>query len=321
MQFLSFVVILSCAPDTMAHRHAGSRPATPSDGLSPGKPEAAKPTMPQSSVTFTDGRLTVQIQNRPLEWVLEEISRQSRVAIVRAAGVGGDRVPLALQGLPLDETLRQILTDHDAFFFYSVEKEAPALLRAGWVYPRGRGRGLAPVPPEEWASTRELCNEATANPDPAARARAVEILVERSGDQAMDVAGAALRDRDADVRTRTLFGALRTGLPIPADRLAQLALADPSPNVRFLALEALPTDPKARTTVDVAGIVIHALNDPSPHVRIKAQEILKPREPEPGARGRPSRLRVGGSRAGSVRRKASPASPKARDPPRGAPLP
>ncbi len=287
IQFLSLVAILSSAPDTMAHRPAGSRPAAPNDALSPGKPEAAKPTVPQSSVTFTDGRLTVQIQNSRLEWVLEEISRQSRVAIVRAAGVGGERVSLDLQGLPLDEALRQILTDHDAFFFYSVEKEAPALLRAVWVYPKGRGRGLAPVPPEEWASTRELRKEATANPDPGARARAVEVLVERSGDQAVAVVGAALRDRNDDVRTRTLFGALRAGLPIPADLLAQLALADPSPNVRFLALDGLAADPKARATVDVARIAMQALNDPSPHVRIKAQEILKQREPA-GRRPGPS---------------------------------
>src|SRR3989442_14970629 len=158
---LSLVAIPALAPDAMAvepRRPAGNRPAAPKDAPPTGKPESAKPIVPQSIVTFADGRLTVQVQNRQLEWVLEEISRQARVAIVRGAGVGAERVSLDLQGLPIDEALQLILVDHDAFFFHGVEKKAPALLRVVWVYPKGRGRGLAPVPSEEWASTRELRN-------------------------------------------------------------------------------------------------------------------------------------------------------------------
>lgn len=101
-------------------------------------------------------RLTVQVQDRPLDWILEEISRESRVAIVRAAGVGDERVSLQLHDVPLDEALHEILMDHDAFFFYGAEREAPAALKVVWVYPKGRGRGLAPVPPEAWASTQEM---------------------------------------------------------------------------------------------------------------------------------------------------------------------
>ena len=219
-------------------------------------------------------RLTVQVQDRSLDWVLEQISRESRVAIVRAAGVGDERVSLQLHDVPLDDALREILTDHDAFFFYGVEREAPASLSVVWVYPRGQGRGFAPVPPEAWASTQEMQEQAKADADPAARAKAIEALVERKGGQARDAVLEALRDRDDQVRTQALYAALSAGLGIPAQALAQMALRDPSPNVRFLALQGLAFDPNARAAISVETIATQALTDPSPHVQIKAREIL-----------------------------------------------
>ena len=237
-------------------------------------------------------RLTVQVQDRPLDWVLEQVSRESRVAIVRAAGVGEERVSLQLRDVPLDEALRQILTDHDAFFFYGVERDEPASLSVVWVYPKGQGRGFAPVPPEAWASTREMQEQAKADPDPAARAKAIEVLVERKGGQARDAVLEALRDRDDQVRTEALYSAQNAGIGVPAQALAQMALRDPSPSVRFLALQGLASDPNARAAISLEAIATQALSDPSPHVQIKAREILdrldqaaRPRRPSAPAQG------------------------------------
>lgn len=238
-------------------------PSPPRDPSSPGRRYEER-----SIINFKDGRLSVRVQNRPLEWVLEEISREGRVAIIRADGVGGERVSVQFQDLPLDEGLRQILKEKDAFFFYGVEEKPPASLRAIWIYPSRRGRGLAPVPPETWASTKELEGRLT-EPDPQARSQAVEALVERKGDRALDVVLQALRDADEQVRSWALYSALSAGVELPTDSLIDLALHDPSHNVRFLALEALATDPNVRTVGE------QALNDPSPHVRRKAQEILE----------------------------------------------
>src|SRR5712692_5240951 len=98
---LSLVAILAADATAVEPRRPGAgKPAASKDQSSPGKTEGAKPTMPQSGVTLTDGRLTIQVQDRPLEWVLEEISRRARIAIVRAAGVGRERVSLELRDLP-----------------------------------------------------------------------------------------------------------------------------------------------------------------------------------------------------------------------------
>ncbi|MGH3118772.1 MAG: HEAT repeat domain-containing protein, partial [Gaiellales bacterium] len=170
--------------------------------------------------------------------------------------------------LPLDEALRRLLQDHDAFFFYGVERDRPASLRVVWVYPKGRGRGLMPVPPETWASTKELEGELR-DADPPTRGRAVETLVKRKGERARDEVLRALADPDGRVRSRALHSALRARLDFPVELLTRLALEDSSSHVRFLALEALETRPAV-----IAPIASRAMHDPDPHVRSKAGEIL-----------------------------------------------
>lgn len=222
---------------------------------------------PAPRVAVKDGRLSAHAENLPLDRLLDEISRRGNVAIIKAGGRGRP-VSVQLQDVPLDEGLRQILRNQDTFFFYGVGASGPATLKVVWVYPKGKGRELQPVPPEAWASTAELDGR-VADPDPAVRARAIEALVERRGNQASDAVSEALRDHDDQVRVRALYQAIHAGVQLPRDELAAFAAGDPSPDVRFLALEALAADPEARMFAEAA------LNDSSPHVRGKARELLR----------------------------------------------
>lgn len=285
---LALVVVTAVAPlgpiaaAQEQRRPPSDLPSPGKDASSPRKPRPATPATPRSDpssvrkpaeqprplITFKDGRLTVQVQNRPLEWVLEEISRRVHVAIVKAAGVGGERISLQIKNLPLDDALRHILVEHDTFFFYGVEKDGPASLRVVWVYPRGKGRGIVPVPPESWASTAEL-ERRLGDPDPAVRAQSLAGLIERRRDQAVEEVLRGLGDWNEQVRTQALYGALNAGVTIPPETLGQMALGDPSANVRFLALEALGGDPNA------GAIAQQALNDPNPQVQQKAREIIR----------------------------------------------
>lgn len=254
------------------------RRSSPKGTASPGKLAGR-----QSIATLQDGRLSVKAQGLPLKSILDEISRKATVAFVQAAGVGGQPTSVQFQDLTLEEGLRQILKDYDTFFFYGAEREAPASLKVVWVYPKGRGKGLAPVPPEEWASTKEV-EGMLGDSDPEVRARAIETLIERKRGQALDAVLQALRDKDDRVRGRALYAALSRGVKPPPDTLIDLALNDASPDVRFLAPDALSDHP------DVRAIAERALEDPSPPVQNKAQEILrrldaatrppKPRQPQ-----------------------------------------
>ena len=108
-----------------------------------------------------------------------------------------------------------------------------------------------------------------ADPDPKVRLQAVLALIDRKGDKAQDLVLEALKDQDNQVRSETLYRAFGKGVELPADALTELALNDPSPDVRVLALDALAKDPNVRSLAE------HALGDPSPQVQNKAREIIE----------------------------------------------
>lgn len=223
-------------------------------------------------ITVKNGLLSVAVGQRPLAWVLEQVSRAGGPVILGdLTGSRERRVTLRLKDVPLDQGIREILKDYDTFFYYEAQPKGFPTLKAVWGYPKGRGRGLMPVPPEAWASTKEIESLVHA-PDPNLRARGVATLIERKGAGALDTVTDALADQADQVRTQALYGALNVGVPIPAETLSLLVLTDPSPDVRFLALEALAADPADPA---VAAIVEQAQHDVNPAVQTKAREILK----------------------------------------------
>jgi hypothetical protein len=247
-----------------------------------------KAAQAKSTISVKTGRLTLQVQNLPLESVLSEISEQSGVAIVNAQSVAQEQVSLHLRDLPLDQGLQQILKGHDTFFFYgaAAKEEDKGVSRTSlktiWIYPKGQGERIVPVPPEQWASSVEI-EKRLSHPDAAERARSVELLVARNGERALDAVRFALNDRDDQVRERTLHAALYSGMTLPTTLLEDLARTDPSPMVRFLALgavasgpgESLVPNPNIRTIAELA------LNDSDPNVKEEARQILEQLEQPP----------------------------------------
>ena len=227
------------------------------------------PAEQQPVLKIANGRLTLKVKNARLDWILDRLTEQAGVAVLVDPGAGTELVTLDLQDATLDDALRQLLAHHDTFFFYGSKSEGPAALRVVWVYPRGKGEGLQPVPPEQWASTKEL-EGAFADNDPETRLKAIVAVIERSNpDRAIEVTLNALSDADESVRSMALFTARTRGLGILPETLMNLFTSDPSPNVRFLALEALAKDPNSARTYAELG-----LHDLDPKVRSKAREIL-----------------------------------------------
>jgi HEAT repeat protein len=176
----------------------------------------------------------------------------------------------------LDDALRLLLKGHDVFFFYGAEEKKPAGLKAVWVYPSGQGRGLMPVEPDAWASIAELIGD-LADPEPAVRARAVEALVERKGQQSLQPVLQALSDPEEEVRYRALNSAIQSALDLPRDFLWGLLAYDPSPAVRFLVLTAMTGPLDTLNTKDpsaVRSIAEFALTDSDPNVSLQAEQIL-----------------------------------------------
>ncbi len=86
-------------------------------------------------------------------------------------------VSASFQKLPVDEACGRFCETMMCFFFYGVDEKQASALKAVWIYPKGRGRGLAPVPPEKWGSTGEL-SALLSDKDPQVRGRAIQTLVE-----------------------------------------------------------------------------------------------------------------------------------------------
>ena len=250
-------------PDSSAS--PGRRPAVLASPV--GREAKAEPF--QSA--FKYGMLTYRAQNQTLRSILDRIAAMANVDIALSEGLGDEKLSVEFQHYRLDEALRQMLKGYDAFFFYGVdeERERPASLRAVWVYRATRAQGFKPTPPDTWAASTQEFQQMLAEPDPEVRARAIETLIRRKGDQSADALQEALRDKNEKVRIRALHRALYSGVGIPLELLIDLALNDDSMNIRFLALQALPVDPKLRWVAE------RALHDSNPQVNQKAEEILE----------------------------------------------
>lgn len=244
---------------------------------SPGRTSETEPAAaaPKVLVAITGAQATIVAANQPLSKVLDEISRNARIAFVADQAIGKSLVSIEIRDVPLDQALRALLKDFDAFFYYHAPANgAASALEAVWIYPKDRGQGLEPVPPEKWASTTELKGRLTSK-DPTVRAQAIEALAARDRNGAADAVLKALHDSDEEVRTRALYAANSQGINLPSETLLTLARSDSSATVRFLALSGLEGHPEASTAAR------DALQDPSPFVRSKAGEMLSALEPAP----------------------------------------
>jgi len=182
--------------------------------------------------------------------------------------VPDQKINVDFQGYPVEAAVQYLLKEYDAFYYFGVYEKPPARLQVVWVYPKGKGATLEPVPPEQWASTKEL-KQQFASKDPEARAKAIEKLIERLVDGAQDDVLEALRDPEPAVRTRALYAAQETGVDLPPSRLADIAVSDQSSFARFLALDAVGGNREFQWVVE------RALNDPDKYVQAKAKEIVE----------------------------------------------
>jgi type II secretory pathway component GspD/PulD (secretin) len=100
------------------------------------------------SLTIADGRVTCAIENSPIGEVLQEFGARTQVAFVTSDDVADDRISLNLDNVPFEEAVRRLLRRYDAFLYCGGTDSAPASLRVVWIYPKGSGAALQPVPRE-----------------------------------------------------------------------------------------------------------------------------------------------------------------------------
>lgn len=228
-------------------------------------------------ISLKAGLLSVALEDRPLRWVLDEISRQSGMMFETVPEISEQRVTDAFQDLPIERGLRHLLSSWDLFFFYGGDETGPQYV---WVYPKGKGVELRPIPPEVWASTLDL-EEAFNDTDPQVRTQALQALVERKGKAALELLLPALDDPNDQIRSGALNAAATSNLEIAPETLIGLVQNDPSPTVRFLALAAISSYMEAPPAdLDIMGIAIDASADADPEIRTLAENLIDRLEAE-----------------------------------------
>jgi hypothetical protein len=261
MRALPALILLALAP-----------PLSPANAQQPDLPGTSASPTGQMALALEKGRITASIRNHPLGAVLEELSSRTGVALIPSPDMDIEalRVSAELAGVTVDEGLRRLLEDFDAFYYYGVVGNRSSSLRAVWIFHKGAAATLRPVPPELWAGTKEL-QSSLADTDPEVRARGYEALMSRPDRESRELVIQALRgasEPDDAVRERILATAFSTGMSLPRDLLMYLARWDPAERVRLTALNALTFAPTLKEAAEAA------LTDSSPVVRERAKKIL-----------------------------------------------
>jgi hypothetical protein len=216
--------------------------------------------------------LSLNLHEQSLGAVLVEISRKSHVRIFSSPAIDSRIVTLELRDMPLERGMRELLKDGDVFFYSSAGE-----LRSAWVYEKGAGAELVPVPPENWASTADIERQMNSG-STAERISAIETLVARNGPGSTDLVGRALLDANAEVRLRALDVALSAGVAVSRETLISLTY-DSSAAVRALALEAIAggTALGSAYEAETDDLLRRMTGDVDAEVRGKAAEALEVR--------------------------------------------
>jgi len=234
------------------------------------------------SVSVRAGHLDIDVVDRPLRAVLQQIAEQTGMTLFVSDEVGDALVSLRAENLPLDTGLKALLANTDSFLLYGRTKASSQGIVGLWVYAKGQGPNFAPMRVQQ-SSASVGSNGVALAVAPEERARAVEALVEQRGSAAVPAVLRALEDEDALVRSRALDAAVNSGLEVPEEVLIHSIQVDPSPEVRFVALAGLAAllDPdgtgenRVVNNAEVRAISELALKDPSSEVRWQAQQNLQ----------------------------------------------
>jgi len=211
---------------------------------------------PALTLTVSDGRVSLDARDAPLQAILDEIGDRTGLRVrfdePGTAQIGDELVTLTLDAVPVEEALRRLLRERDFVLVYAPGRPAEAHVYSrsaeaagGEAPPAASVSSAPPAEPVDRNGAAALRNEALGNPDPAARARALEGLA-ASADQK------ATRDTLLEVLEREhVPGLLRRALDIVGlqDARARQVLEgraayDPAPEVRDAA-RALLQAPQA----------------------------------------------------------------------------
>lgn len=235
-------------------------------------------------IKFTNGKLSVKLDDTPLEKVLKEIMTQSGARIWLTDSID-TKVTMEYQDVPIREGIRRILKDKNYAFSYD-----PNELKEGKISIVSANKSkeiytpTSQKPPEKLIKRKDkkkekdpkfeaLAKDALENEDAEKREDAIIALGETEDKRAIEIIAKALeKDTNVDVRLSAIDALLEIDIDDAAiiKPISKAALSDKDPWVRESAVEALG-EIESKEAIE---IIKQALNDEDGSVREIAQEIL-----------------------------------------------
>ena len=244
--------------------------------------EASKPAM---LVRVDDGLLSVQLDEAPLEAVLEAIAAQTEVVITLRGDLGAVR-PQAFSDVPLGEGIRRLVDEHASLMIYEQPTARGAAGRLRELRVHGQVVSDEATPGDRARSQRvRTLRQAPNHPPPAPlptyqelalkakgeRLGAIRKLARREDEAALEVLGALVaQDPDATVRRIAATALSNLGGEDAAAAL-EVGLGDQDADVRIQAMRGLQAIEREDGAERLGAL---ALGDDNPEIRRQAVHLL-----------------------------------------------
>lgn len=207
---------------------AEQRPQSPPSNAAPG------------SVTFRDGRLTVETRGESLSDLLAEVQTKSGIKFHVRKTLPTDAVSASFRDVPVETAIQRLLgRDFDLVWFYTAPKAgrgAPEPTEV-WVVGRGERVGGAMADAGKGAAKRQ----AKAGDSSALKERLMQIedLADEDPAKALPLLFGALNDQDSRIRAAAAEALGELGDPSAIEALGTALAKDTDSDVREAAAEAL----------------------------------------------------------------------------------
>ena len=189
--------------------------------------------------------ITADIRNSPLQKVLRELAERTGI-IFEVRGEDNPLVSVHLYGVSFQEAIQRIASDNNTIFFY--DKNSPARITFVRVYPRSNsvqqpsiiqlGTGAVTKSNDDIDTPEQALRVLAEEASPEAREKAIEILSQAGGAEAIDALLKSVSGAEPEIRIAAIEGLATLGAHEALPEILK-GLKDSHPGVRQSAITAV----------------------------------------------------------------------------------
>ena len=213
---------------------------------SPAFPAEPKPQAPPSgaasaSVSFRDGRLSVETRGESLGDLLAEVQKKSGIKFHVRKTLPTDAVSASFRDVPVETAIQRLLgRDFDLVWFYTAPKTGRGAPEPTEVWVVGRGERVGGLVADAGQGAVRRQPKAGDSADLKARLAAIEDLADHDdATKALPLLLGALNDQDPRIRAAAAEALGEVGDPSAVEALGGALAKDTDSDVREAAAEAL----------------------------------------------------------------------------------